>query len=324
MKKKHDPVDVPSSVDFNGVRIKKIAPGDEKKLKPLFEKTNSRAWCCFAPFLYFTSNPTGNHVFWTELSGEPVILYRGARGGAISWDLYTLCSNSIETTTEAIDLASELNGGNPLRIKWLPEDKAALIDKKHKFSIQLRDSEFFYDPNIVAGLEGKNFRALRKILNRFKREYPDLSIKPIRSHNVADFNELLEEWRFDYTARGYAHPLVDSFYTESCVANLDAFPSPDIFGWVALLDGYCEGFAIAGEMFPGLANFFALKCSMDMRGLSAYLRYYAISQMKEMGIAAINDASDLNAPGLARHKNLFAPVGKLNIYTAIQVDGKLS
>lgn len=320
MKKKLPPINVPATVSFKGVTLKKAAPGDEKTLKPLFEKTNSRAWCCFTPFLYFTSNPSGNHVFWTELSGTPVILYRRARGESVTWDLYTLCSDSKKTAGETIEFIKELNGGAPLRIMWLPEDKVELIDEKFRFSVQLRDAEYFYDPALTSELAGNKFRDLRKILNRFQREYPGVSFAPIRKKSAEEFSELLEEWRFDYTARGYAHPLVDSFYTESCIGNMSAFPSPDIFGWVAIMDGFCEGFSIAGEMFPGLANFFALKCSLDIRGLSAYLRYYSIQQMSEMGFTRINDASDLNAPGLARHKSYFAPVEKLNIYTARQVD----
>lgn len=308
-----------SRVDIDGILLNKISPDDTQTLKTLFKNCGARAWCCFTPFLFHTSNPSGNHIFWTEISATPAILYRRVRGEKISWDLYTLCTDSIESTRDTLKLLHQLNNGDTGRIMWLPEDSAGFLRDMGGFHFQPRDSEYFYDTQTVAKMEGNSFRELRKKVNRFRREYPKVSIEQMTQKDAPECIALLSNWKTTFSSRGYAHPLVDHFYTVSCIENFSLFSSPDIFGWVTRMNKNIVGFSIAGEMYSGLANFFALKCNLDMRGLSTYLRYHSISEMAKMGFSRINDASDLNVPGLARHKNLFNPVEKLNIFSATRI-----
>lgn len=295
--------------------LHKISPRDCGELKQLFTAVNCSAWCCFAPFLYFTCNPEGNYIYWTELNGTPVILYRKPRAKNM-WELYTLCAHNEESAWAAIDFARRLNGATEVRISWLPEDQLKYIERMENVVITPRDSEYMIDSRLVAGLKGGAFRELRKRLNRFQRENPNIEIDELTADDAEACLWMHEYWKNTYTGRGYAHPLVDSFYTAACLENFGLFRKPDIFGWTAWRDDEIVGFSLAGEMRPGLANFFALKCDLDIRGLSVALRYHSVLKMAEMGFERINDASDLNAPGLARHKAMFNPVEKLNIYRA--------
>jgi len=303
-------------VDFSGELLNPIHPSHAPELKAAFKEAGCRAWCCFVPFFYFTSETGRNEIYWKiDDDGRPVILYRKSRGGSDRWDLYTLAAASKKSAQRHIELLDTLNDGAYGRILWLPEDQLEYIANIHSLEPEYRDNEYFYDTGKVSLLSGPGFAHVRKRVNRFLRENPEMELISLDRPGVRrECIELMDAWRRDYDERGRPAPLLDHYYTKRALEAFREFSEPDLFGFAALIEGKVAGFAIAGEMKSGLANFFALKADTRVTGLSEYMRWVCIDEMHERGYELVNDASDLNVPGLERHKSKFRPVEKLNIY----------
>lgn len=308
-------------VFFDGIELNRLHPGDAPELKEGFAAAGARAWCCFVPFLYYTAGQDRRQVYWKHGSEGPVILYRKEKS-SIKWELYTLASTTRGGAMEAVELMDRLNGNGLGRVLWTDARRAQLLDGNEGFSAEYRDSEYIYDAARVAALEGPQFADVRKKVNRFRRERPDVKFSEMTAGHTVECLRLLDEWDAKYRARGIPAPLLDHDYTRNALERFSDFSMPDFMGWVIEMEGRAAGFALAGEMAPGLANFFALKTDLDVSGCSTYMRWRIIDFLAALGYEKVNDASDLNLPGLARHKSKFRPVEKLDIYRILRRRGK--
>ncbi len=310
-------VDTYRKVFFEGIELNRLHPEDAAELKRGFAGAGARAWCCFVPFLHFTSEAARRQIYWKRGADGPIILYRKEKS-SIKWELYTLAASTRAGALEAVELMDRLNGNRLGRILWAGALQAELLKGDRSFSVEYRDSEYLYDAARVAALKGPEFADVRKKLNRFARENPGVEFVEMKPEDIPECLRLLEAWDAAYRERNIEAPLLDHDYTKNALARFDDFAAPDFMGWTLKAAGRIAAFALAGEMTPQLANFFALKTDLDIRGCSAYMRWRVIGFLAGLGYSRVNDASDLNLPGLKRHKSKFRPVEKLDIYKILR------
>jgi hypothetical protein len=313
-----------------GEALNRIVPEDAPALREHFSNNDVRTWCCFTPYLYHTCDAGKQLVYWRKWQGSLFLCYSRFSKGSQRWDILTFVADDRKMVKTAVELMDELNGHRRGRILWVPEDSLSLIDEGLRFSFRLRDRECFYDSEAVRRKRGGAFADIRKHVNRFRRENPLHRIVPLGRPLVEGCLDFLDRWTQSYLERESRHanaqktsgrrkganlPL-DHYYVRNAVRDFGVFSRRDLQGWVITGKNEILGLALAGEISPVLANFFALKTCRSFFGISAYLRWHVLSRLAEQGYPLVNDASDLNRPGLAQHKAKFRPVDYLPIYRA--------
>ena len=148
---------------------------------------------------------------------------------------------------------------------------------------------------------GSAFRSLRKKLHRCEREY----LPEVRDYRAGDLEAcvaLLNRWQ--ESREEVCSPVFDYGYTRAALEH--AARIPGLVGIVLEVAGRIGAFAFGGPAAQGLGNFFLLKSDPDVAGLAETARLALVERL--VGCELINDAGDLQRPGLAQHKAMFRPV----------------
>ena len=165
----------------------------------------------------------------------------------------------------------------------------------------IRDS--IYSPRLVFELKGSKYKDLRKKINRLERLEP--VFRELETSDLPSAMKLLKDWR--RTQGRKRDFLLDWGYTRSALDRQFYMNKSDITSWCVEIDGELEGFAMAGPISEDTACFFIVKTNVDITGLSEYLRWKVCERFQEFKY--LNDAGDLNLPGLRQHKMKMRPVG---------------
>jgi hypothetical protein len=72
-------------------------------------------------------------------------------------------------------------------------------------------------------------------------------------------------------------------------------------------------------MLPGQASFFIAKTDPNVYGLSEYLRWKVMGELRDYD--RVNDAGDLGLPGLRQYKRKLRPVEEVMVYKARMKEG---
>jgi len=277
------------------------------QLRSAFVKSGKKAWCYYVPFLCAFSLPPNRVV--RVLKRNDCIFLLVERPDGIDLFCPPLPFGE-KVFDDVLKELGERNGDRATRILWVDEVDAQKLDASH-FEIQEKDEEYLYNPSLIAEAKGKNFRDLRKRLNRFEREN-QVHFRPLVPQDVEACHALLRHWR---KRQGRRHPfLLDWGYTRSALDAFADWDSEFLLGWGVELAGEIKAFAFAGEMLPDVAQFFVAKTDPEIWGLSEFLRWRVYQALSSY--ALVNDAGDLGLDGLKQFKMKFRPVARLQVFSA--------
>lgn len=233
----------------------------------------------------------------------------GRRGRSIDLVVPPLPLNLDVLASVEEDLSAG-DSGRPLRIHWIDDADAASLDSD-RYEITVKEEEYVYDPKRVWAAEGSGYKDLRKRLRRFERETP-ATFRELMPSDVTSADDLLRLWR---SRQGRKHPfLLDWGYTRAALESYEEWDREMLLGWCVEFEGRIVAFALAGQMLPGQANFFVAKADPGVRGLSEYLRWRVMGELR--GYDRVNDAGDLGLAGLRQHKQKLRPVETMVVYKA--------
>lgn len=285
-----------------------IAPSHITSLKEAFTRAGKSAWSYFAPFLCCYHLPPSRQVLVSGYGDSLLILIQQK---TLNLMLPPLPMNETLLTT----LVEEHYRTNqmPLRILWLDEEDARLIlnNNSIKADIKVKDTEYLYNPKLVSSTYGKEYRDVRKRVNKFEREHHP-TFREFNLHDMKPCLNLLKRWRINQGRR--RNFLLDWGYTKAAVQRYAEFKRHHLQGWCVEAEGEVVAFAMAGPISANTASFFIAKSDTTMVGLSEYLRVHVHSALSDYD--RVNDAGDLELPGLRRHKMKFRPAELAPVYTA--------
>ena len=107
---------------------------------------------------------------------------------------------------------------------------------------------------------------------------------------------------------------MDWGYTRSALNEFHRFSAENLYGWCVKIQGKVEAFALAGPMTDDTANFFVAKTNPEVSGLSEYLRWKVLGELR--AFTYVNDAGDLGIDGLRQHKMKMRPTDLKKTFTA--------
>ncbi len=86
-------------------------------------------------------------------------------------------------------------------IAWLYEEAITTLQQMYpdKFIIQsdLASSDYVYDINDLADLQGRKYHKKRTHVNKFNKSFPNYHIEPLTDKNISSIKPMLEKWYKD-------------------------------------------------------------------------------------------------------------------------------
>ena len=159
-------------------------------------------------------------------------------------------------------------------------------------------------------MEGSEFRDMRKRVRKAEKNFPDFM--DLSVDDIFECQELLRKWR---SLQGRKNSfLLDWGYTRAALNNFHRFSAENLYGWCVKVQGNVEAFALAGPMNKNTANFFVAKTNPEFIGLSEYLRWKVLGELR--AFSYVNDAGDLGILGLRQHKMKMRPTALQKTFTA--------
>ena len=231
-----------------------IAPRHTRWLQKAFSSAAKTAWCYYPVFLCCFSLSPRREVFVLEREGALWLLVRriGAEGTQID-----LVVPPIPFTPDLLDsFLDDVSRANsrPARILWVDENDARRLPTD-RFSLRLKDTEYFYDPTQVAAASGGTYRDLRKRINRFQRR-GSARFRELVASDAEACLQVLERWR---RGRGRKQRfLLDWAYTRAAVQRYSEWEREDLQGWCVEVNG-----EVADMRDPA-----AGKCGFLMQGVA--------------------------------------------------------
>ena len=289
-----------------------ISVSDVPLLREIFNKVERHSWAYFAPYLACYSLPPSRPLYLLKKGDNFYILQYLSREHSNRVDL--MLPPAILTSVIKSDLLQmkEYLDQPDIRILWVDSYDVDGLKKIFGKDIDIREKEkeYMYDPKIVFGLEGKEFKDVRKRINRIAAQNPVFF--PLEKNDLPVAEELLSKWRSTQGKKNRF--LFDWGYTRAAIHSVEVFNARDMSAWGLELDKKLVGFSMAGPINRNTACFFVAKTSIGITGVSEYLRWRTFGMLRDYNL--VNDASDLGIAGLRQHKLKFRPCGLKPVYTA--------
>ena len=289
-----------------------ISVDDCESIQEILERNNKCMWVHFSPFLVSYSLPPRRSLYLLEIEGSLVLIQVNVRNGETRTDLlfppvpYTDKINSWLTTL------AEVVGQKDVRIIWVDEEEISRLQLEFDENLAWDEKgvEYIYEPKKVWTMEGSEFRDMRKRVRKAEKNFPDFM--DLSVDDIFECQELLRKWR---SLQGRKNSfLLDWGYTRAALNNFHRFSAENLYGWCVKVQGNVEAFALAGPMNKNTANFFVAKTNPEFIGLSEYLRWKVLGELR--AFSYVNDAGDLGILGLRQHKMKMRPTALQKTFTA--------
>ncbi len=285
-----------------------IVPDDTAWLFDIFDRAGKRAWCYYAPFLNCYHLPPGRKVLVGTSDSATFILARTERKQVIYNLLVPPIPFEPQATLRVVKALKKMTDVDP-RFLWCDAEDAKLAER-NGFVAEEKEKEYFYDPSKVAALEGPLYKELRKRVRRAERQY-EPELREMLADDIPGCHDLLKRWR---KLQGRKHSfLLDWGYTRAALDRFGDWDVQDLRGWCVDVGGRLAAFAMAGRMSSDQACFFIAKSDPELSGLSDFLRHRVYGALSEF--RWVNDAGDLDLPGLRQHKRRFRPVERRPVFS---------
>jgi len=269
------------------------------------ERASAWLWAAYAPFLLsYGESPARAVLVGEVLDALVVLLRRKVRGEHhLDFALPPLAEDPKDALDAVLPLVESFNGALETRVLWADLPTAAWACARTGWDIRPYEREYLYRRQAVLEMKGAEFRPLRKRLSRCEREaMPE--VRPYCAEDHPACVRLLKDWQDE--REDALKPVFDFGYTRAALDLAAHISEPFLTGLVVEVEGRIRAFAFGGLIRPGLGQFFLLKSDPHVLGLAETARVALMERLE--GCDLINDAGDLDRPGLAQHKRMFRPV----------------
>ena len=294
--------------------LKVVAIEDLDRYKAAVEAGGQMGWGYYFPNLLAQNRPGRSAMLWTVDAGSLCVFRWQARDRAPRLDLYLPpIPLSVAALRRSLDRANDFNGDRSAQVNRIDAKDAVVMSAIPALRVRERRVQYVFAPGTYENLDGKLYRTIRRNVALFEGRV-DVEIAPYSRSHAQGCKELLARWKKTHRdAHGTAGGAGGSSRAIELAGTL---PEGDLGGEVVLVDGRVAGFALGGEIRPGLACAFERKCDNDLRGLTYFqFRSFLLSLR---GFERVNDGSDAGRAGLRQLKNSFRPLEMHAEYRATQ------
>ena len=285
---------------------------DCEAIQEIFQRHKKKMWIHFAPFLISYNLPPARSIHMIDIEGSLVLMQVSIRNGIARSDLLCTPVPYTDKITHWLTRLPDILGQEDIRILWVDEDEVQKLRSQfgEKLTYGDKGPEYIYEPEKVWRMDGHTFRDIRKRVRRLEKTFPDFM--DLSLEHISECQELLRKWRSLQGRKN--HFLLDWGYTRAALNKFHRFSAESLYGWCVKIKGKVEAFALAGPMTDDTANFFVAKTNPEVPGLSEYLRWKVLGELR--AFTYVNDAGDLGIEGLRQHKMKMRPTELRKTFTA--------
>ena len=294
------------------MQARNIGVGDCETIQELLERHAKSIRVHFSPFLVSYSRPPRRSLDLVEIEGSLVLIQVNVRNGETRTDLLFPPVPYTDKINPWLTKLPEVLGQEDVRIIWADEDEISQLRLEFDENLAWDEKgvEYIYEPEKVWAMEGSEFRDMRKRVRKAEKTFPDFM--DLSVDDIFECQELLKKWRsLQGRKNGF---LLDWGYTRAALNNFHRFSGENLYGWCVKVKGNVEAFALAGPINNDTANFFVAKTNPELIGLSEYLRWKVLGELR--AFSYVNDAGDLGISGLRQHKMKMRPTALQKTFTA--------
>jgi hypothetical protein len=275
-------------------------------------------WSANFPFIWAYSRSPQRKVLWKIIDGLLVtfVLTQNKR-------LFLLClpfgsgdvDRLVGVLAKALAFCTDWSG-HKAKIRAINSSQLEFLQTSTRFKklCKIKKTKGIERHNslpLLVALAGKNFSSIRRTVNKFYRDYPDLrfrNYRPTDYHKVLAFNN-----HWENTAGKKYSALIDKVYLQEIISH---YQQLDMRVLVAELAGEIVGVNIGGILPTGESWGCICKTNLTIEGLheAIILKFVAELYAVDNSIQYMNIGSDLGIKGLRQFKEKFRPVLNLARY----------
>ncbi len=254
------------------------------------------------------------HKYGTEIAMEGGFLFRhfSAQGRLQGYAFPCGVADPVPALRRIEEDAQQRQ--RPFRFCLLTEDQCELLKRLYPsrllFHADPGDADYVYERRLLAELPGARLHRKRNHVARFKREFPELSLRPLTPELAADARAVAAAWLA--AQEGDSPALFHEF--EAIVHALEAMLPLSLFGVLLYVKERPVAMALASIISPQVADVHYEKCAPEFRSA-----YPVINQALAAALSCdwINREEDLNQPGLRQAKMSYFPSLVLTKFSAV-------
>ena len=173
-------------------------------------------------------------------------------------------------------------------------------------------SDYLYNREELSTLPGRKFNKKRNRVNKFYKDYNDISHEPINENNIEEVKCFFHEF--------YSLNQKESLYFayEEAMINqvLDNYFKLDMTGWILKAEGRIIGFSI-GEIINDTLFVHIEKAFKQYAGAYEVINLLFAQNAATSNVIYINREEDVGDPGLRKAKLSYHPTNILTKYNII-------
>lgn len=304
---------------FQRIRLKDKALFDEY-LKMCDYPAN--LWSSNFAYLWADSQGDKRRVYWKIIDGMlvPLVYLRGkglhlsclpfGRGGP---------DDLLAVVVKSLKFCNRWNRQNKagkatvraLNASQLAYLRSAAHYRKYVESWKIKGVERHFDIALLLALKGKDFANIRNILNRFRRNNPEVTIRRCHPGDLGQILKVGRNWK-ETAGKKYDVVFDDVYFREIVTYQAEL----DHIVLVAESRGRIGGVVTGGVLPTGEAWGCLIKKLDQIDGLNEWMVIEFIKEINRINPQAklLNVGSDLGTPGLSAYKQKFRPALNLERY----------
>ena len=224
-------------------------------------------------------------------------------------------NNSENTISKLLTISKKENLGNQL--KHIPEISIDSSSCLHDYFSIIEDPDNFdyiLPINEIAELKGGKYYDKRNLVNRFRKMYPDHSVKPLdltQEKNRQDIRKLFYLWE-QQKGKKRSETEIELIAVKKL---FDLVSMRNISGLGVYHENRLIGFTTYHLLPDNYAGMSLEKGDNNYQGIYPFLNHETAKILKKLGCTYLNYEQDLGIPGLKKAKMLWKPLFFLKKYT---------
>ena len=204
------------------------------------------------------------------------------------------------------------------RIENVPQEMLTFF-KKNGFCTTLKETEYLYETEALAGLQGNRYKQQRHVYNVFVAKYPSVKLRPYTSADHDECLALYDRWRETRSEKS-DDPIYNAMLDDSRSAHRIGVSQADalgLIGRVVRIEGQIRGYTFGYPL--GIDTFCVLFEITDLgtKGLAQFIYREFCKEL--MGTYKwINAMDDSGLENLKRVKHAYHPIELIPSYNVLR------
>ena len=203
------------------------------------------------------------------------------------------------------------------RIENVPQEMISFFEK-NGFRATLKETEYLYETEALAGLRGDRYKQQRHAYNVFVAKYPSAKLRPYTAVDQDECLSLYDRWRERRSERS-DDPIYNTMLDDSRSAHRIGISQADalgLLGRVVRIDGEIRGYTFGYPLGAGTFCVLFEITDLGTKGLAQFIYREFCKELMDT-YRWINAMDDSGLENLKRVKHAYHPIQLIPSYNIV-------